>query len=242
VPELLSLTGLPVSRLYKELSQLVAPQRLPLRRTAFHERKGLRTSAKVTVRGRREAPLLQRCRLRLNIVETCRGDQTCTYLFGYEELTGYTAFHVISPAAPTLHAIEGFIREVEGHLALPVRRVLLINMDFPPEGKGKKLIGTEIKCQKIKRTTVRIISPYQRSAEIDLLHRLTKKQNHETARVNAAGIKEGISSFVNQERLSGARWETPAQRLVTRRLEAEADELRRYLSKRFKLHRPRRRP
>lgn len=136
----------------------------------------------------------------------------------------------------------GFIREVADHLALPVRRVLLINMERPLDGKTKKIIGIEMEYQKIKKTSARIISPYQRSAEIDLLHRLTKKQNDETARVNVAAIREAISSFVNQERLVGARWETPAQRLVTRRLAAEAVELMPYLSMRFKLHRPRRRP
>lgn len=241
VPELLALTGLSASRLYRALSELIAPQRLPLGRTAFHERTGLRTSAKVKAGGGRDAPLLQRCRLRLKIVETCLGDQTRKYLFGYEELTGYTAFNVISPAAPTLHAIAGFIREVEDHLALPVRRVLLINMVQPSDVKAKKVIGIEMEYQKTKRTTAMIISPYPRSAEIDLLHRLTKKQNDETARVNAAEIREAISSFVNQERLGRARWEKPAQRLAIRRLAAEAVELKPYLSMRFKLHRPRRR-
>jgi hypothetical protein len=218
LPELLALTGLSATHLYKALSQLVAPERLPLGRAAFHERTGVRTSAKVKAGGRREVPLLQRCRLRLKILETCRGDQTRTYLFGYEELTGYTAFNVISPAVPTLQAIEGFIKEVEDHLALPVRRVLLINMVPPFDGKAKKVIGIETECQKLKRATARIISPYQRSAEIDLLHRLTKKQNVETARINAAAIREAISCFVNQERWSGAMWQTPAQRAVTRRL------------------------
>lgn len=242
LPELLALTGLSASRLYGALSKLVSPERLPLGRTAFHERTGLRTSAKVKAGGRSAAPLLQRCRLRLKIVETCFGDQTRAYLFAYEELTGYTAFHVISPTAPTSQAIADFIREVEDHLALPVRRVLLINMERPPDGKAKKVTGIEMECQKTKRATARIISPYQRSAEIDLLHRLTKKQNDETARVNVAEVRKAISSFVNQERLGGTRWETPAQRLVTRRLAAEAVELMPYLCMRFKLHRPRRRP
>lgn len=242
LPELLALTGLSVTRLYRTLSQLVAPERLPLRRTAFHERTGLRTSAKVKAGGRREVPLLQRCRLRLKIVETCLGDQTRTYLFGYEELTGYMAFNVISPTGPTSQAIAGFIRDVEEHLALPIRRVFLINMESPPDGKAKKGIGIEMEYQKTKRAAAKIISPYQRSAEIDLLHRLTKKQNDEAARVNAAEIRKAISSFVNQERLGGARWETPTQRLVTRRLAAEAVELMPYLSMRFKLHRPKRRP
>ena len=241
VPELLALTGLSASRLYRTLSRLIAPERLPLGRTAFHERTGLRTSAKVKPGGRRAVPLLQCCRLRLKIVETCLGDQTRTYLFGYEELTGYTAFNIISPAAPTMQAIADFIKEVEEHLALPVRRVLLINMERPLDGKARKVIGIEMEYQKIKKMPARIISPYQRSAEIDLLHRLTKKQNDETARANAAEIRGEISCFVNQERLGGARWETPAQRSVTRRLEVEADELRPYLNKRFKLHRPRRR-
>jgi len=241
-PELMALTGLSASRLYRTLLKLVAPERLPLGRTAFHERTGLRTSAKVKAGGRRDVPLLQRCRLRLKIVETCLGGQTRTYLFGYEEITGYTAFNVISPAAPTLQAIEGFIREVEEHLALPVRRVLFINMVPPSDGTAKTVIGIEMEYQKTKRVTAKIVSPYQRSAEINLLHRLTKKQNDETARVNAAAIREAISSFVNQERLVRTRWQTPAQRLVTRRLEAEADRLRPYLSMRFKLHRPRRRP
>lgn len=154
----------------------------------------------------------------------------------------YTVFNVISPAAPTLQAIASFIREVEDHLALPVRRVLLINRVPPSDAKAKKVIGIEMEYQKSKSTTAKILSPYQRSAEIDLLHRLTRKQNDETARVNAAEIREAMSSFVNQKRLGGARCETPAQRLVTLRLAAEAEELRPYLSKRFKLHRPRRRP
>lgn len=197
VPELLALTGLSASRLYRTLSRLIAPERLPLGRTAFYERTGLRTSAKVKPGGRRAVPLLQCCRLRLKIVDTCLGDQTRTYLFGYEELTGYTAFNVIPPAAPTLHAIAGFIREVEGHLALPVRRVLLINMVTPSDVKAKKVIGIEMEYQKTKRASAKIISPYQRSAEIDLLQRMTNKQNDETARVNAAAIRAAISSFVN---------------------------------------------
>jgi hypothetical protein len=72
-----------------------------------------------------------------------------------------------------------------------------------------------------------------------------RNQKAKTARSTGAyvlPIMEAISSFVNQERLVGTRWETPAQHLVTRRLEAEVDELRPYLSMWFKLHRPRRRP
>lgn len=242
VPELSALTGLPASRLFSQLSLLVAPSRLPLGRTAFHERLDLRIVAEDRVRGSRAAPLLQRCRLCLKVVKTCLGDQTRTYLFGYEEQTGYTTFNVIPPTGPTLQTIAGFIKEVEDHLTLPVRRICLINMELPPSGKSKRLVGVGIECKNIKRAAAPIISPHSRSAEIDLLHRLTKKQNDETARVNVAAIMHAISSFVNQERLTGTKWETPAQRVVTRRLEAEADELRPYLSMRFKLHRPRRRP
>ncbi|PHV30269.1 hypothetical protein CSQ94_27160 [Janthinobacterium sp. BJB312] len=201
----------------------------------------LRIVAKDRVRGSRAVPLLQRCRLRLKVVKTCLGDQTRTYLFGYEELTGYTAFNVIPPTGPTLQTIAGFIKEVEDHLALPIRRVSLINIELPPSGKAKRLVGIGMECKNIKRAAAPIISPYSRSAEIDLLHRLTKKQNDETARVNVAAIRDAISSFVNQERLTGTKWATPLQRVITRRLEAEADELKPYLSKRFKLHRTRRR-
>lgn len=241
VPELSALTGLSASRLFRQLSLLVAPSRLPLGRTAFHERLDLRIAAKDRVSGSRAVPLLQRCRLCLKIIKTCLGDQTRTYLFGYEELTGYTAFNVFPPTGPTLQTIEGFIMEVEDHLALPVRRICLINMELPLPGKAERLVGIGMECKNIKRAAAPIISPYSRSAEIDLLYRLTKKQNDETARVNVAAMKDAISSFVSQERLTATSWETPTRRLVTRKLGAVADELKPYLSKRFKLHRPRRR-
>lgn len=182
------------------------------------------------------------CRLRLRVVRTGYGDRERAYLVGYEELTGYMAFNVISPAPPTLRMIEDFVTEIQNHIALPIRRVLLIDIELPEGGKAERLAGLEVKCKKINRAAPTIISPYPRSAEIDLLHRLSNKQNDETARVNVAEIRDSISSFVNQERLGGSRWETPAQRAVTRRLAAEAVELKPYLSMRFKLHRPRRRP
>jgi len=92
------------------------------------------------------------------------------------------------------------------------------------------------------RTSIQLDSPYKRSAEVDLLQRLTKKCNDEFARPKAAAIKEKIVLFVRQKRLKGTIWETPEQRKVTWRMQAEAAELEPFLKMRLKLYRPIRRP
>lgn len=81
-----------------------------------------------------------------------------------------------------------------------------------------------------------LISPYRRSAEIDLLQRLADKQNHIAARAKATAATDAIAQFVRQDRLTLPTWETPTQRLAIQRLATEAGELGPYLGKRFKLY------
>lgn len=232
------------SRLYRALTYLLEPALLPFGESAFHERTGLRQPVRRTAK-KKAGTLLERCNLRIKVVAVSPNDAEGkrVYLFGYEEFTGYTAFDVISPTPLNARRIASFVKAIEDHLGLPVRRVCLV---------GNELAGTKL-CEQVDvryldgpNASSQLISAYKRSAEIDLLHRIVKKQNDEVARVRAAVAKDAISRFVQLSRLREEVWESPAQRRVTQRLqakaEAEAAKLKPFLKLRFKLYIPSRRP
>jgi hypothetical protein len=247
LPELLALTGVSASRLYRALTYLLEPALLPFGESAFHERTGLRQPVGRTAK-KKAGTLLERCNLRIKVVAVSPNDAEGkrVYLFGYEEFTGYTAFDVISPTPLNARRIASFVKAIEDHLGLPVRRVCLVGNEFT------KLAGTKL-CEQVDvryldgpNASSQLISAYKRSAEIDLLQRIVKKQNDEVARVRAAVAKDAISRFVQLSRLREEVWESPAQRRVTQRLqakaEAEATKLKPFLKLRFKLYIPSRRP
>ncbi|NGZ88602.1 hypothetical protein [Duganella aceris] len=244
LPELLALTGLSASRLFRDLTHALAPERLPFGESAFHERTGRRSPTKGTGKKKIGTSLLDRCNLRIKVVETYHNDAAGThlYLFGYEELTGYTAFDAITRSSLTAQRISNFVKEIEEHLGLPVRRICLVGSEFSWLAESRPLEKLNVQRLKEQHASSQINSPYKRSAEIDLLQRLTKKQNDGIARAKATIAKEAISHFVHLEETSGGVWKTPAQRRVARRQQADAKELKPFLGKRFKLHRPKRRP
>lgn len=243
LPELLALTGLSASRLYRALTYLLEPARLPFGQSAFHERTGIRPPVKGTAK--KEGTLLGRCNLRIKVVSVSQNDAEGkrVYLFGYEELTGYTAFDVISPTPPNARRILSFVKAIEDHLGLPVRRVCIIGKEFAKLTEARLFEKVDVQYMNSPNTVSQLISPYKRSAEIDLLQRIAKKQNDEVARSRAAVAKEAISDFVQLERLRDGVWgESPAKRSATQRLQAEAARLEPFLKMRFKLYFPRRRP
>jgi len=244
LPELLALTGLPASRLYHALTHLLEPARLPFGESAFHERTGLRPLVKGTLKKKRKT-LLERCNLRIKMVVVSQGDADGkrVYLFGYEEFTGYTAFDVISPAPPNARRISSFVKAIEDHLGLPVRQVCLIGKEFARLAETRLFEHVDVQYLSSPNTSSQLISPYKRSAEIDLLQRIAKKQNDEVARARAAVAKKAILDFVQLERSRNGVWgESPAKRRATQRLQAEVARLEPFLKMRFKLYLPKRRP
>jgi hypothetical protein len=243
LPELLALTGLSASRLYRALTHLLEPARLPFGESAFHERTGrwFPLKAAVKTKGR---TLLERCNLRIKVVPVSQheAEGRRVYLFGYEEFTGYTAFDVIAPTLPNAGKISGFIKAIEEHLGLPVRRVCLIGKQLEGLADTRLLEQVEVRYLSSPNPSSQLISPYKRSAEIDLLQRIAKKQNDGFARARAAAAKVAISDFVQLARLRNGVWESPAQRRVTQKLQAEGAKLEPFLKMRFKLYLPRRRP
>lgn len=178
------------------------------------------------------------------MVETYQNDAASrrVYLFGYEELTGYTAFDAVTPSPPTAQRISNFAKEIEEHLGLPVRRVCLIGKEFSTLAGHRPLGKVGVQRLNEPYASRRIGSPYKRDAEIDLLQGLMKKQNDTVARTKAAVANEAISRFVHREEATSGVWKTPAQSRVARRKQTEAKELKPFLGKRFKLYRPKRRP
>jgi hypothetical protein len=243
LPELLALTGLSASRLYRALTHLLEPARLPFGESAFHERTGRWFPGKAAVKTK-ERTLLERCNLRIKVVPVSQheAEGRRVYLFGYEEFTGYTAFAVIAPTPPNAGKISGFIKAIEDHLGLPVRRVCLIGKQLEGLAETQLLEQGEVRYLSSPNTSSQLISPYKRSAEIDLLQRIAKKQNDGVARARAAAAKEAISDFVQLARLRNGVWESPALRRVTQKLHAEGARLEPFLKMRFKLYLPRRRP
>jgi hypothetical protein len=244
LPELLSLTGISASRLYRDLMHLLTPEHLPFGESAFHERTGLRSPTRRTGKGKAGTTLLERCNLRIKVVKTYHNDAADrrVYLFGYEELTGYTAFDAIRPSRLTTQGISDFAKGIEEHLSLPVRRVCLIGKEFARLAGHRSFEKLDVQRLNEQHACNHLNSPYKRSEEIDLLQRLMKKQNDGTARAKAAIAKEALSHIVHQQILMGNSWKTPAQMALMRRLTAEAKELEPYLSKRYKMYRPTRRP
>ena len=243
LPELLALTGLPASRLYRVLTYLLEPARLPFGESAFHERTGLRSPVKEAAQ-KKGVTLLERCNLRIKMLTVSGNDAKGkrVYLFGYEEFTGYTAFDVISPTPPNARKISSFVEAIEDHLGLPVRRVCLIGEEFAKLTETKLFEKVDVQYLSSSNTSSQLISPYKRSAEIDLLQRIAKKQNDEVARARAAVAKKAISNFVQRGRLRNGVWgQSLAKRRVTQRLQAEATKLEPFLKMRFKLYLPRRR-
>lgn len=244
LPELLALTGLSASHLYRALTYLLEPARVPFGESAFHERTGRLPLVKRTAT-KKGVALLERCNLRIKAVGVSPNDAADkrVYLFGYEEFTGYTAFDVISPAPPNARRISSFVKAIEDHLGLPVRRVCLIGEEFAKLAETELFEKFDVQYQSSPNTSSQLISPYKRSAEIDLLQRIAKKQNDEVARARAAVAKKAISHFVQLGRLRDSVWgQSLAKRKVTQRLLAEATKLEPFLKTRFKLYLPRRRP
>lgn len=235
LPELLSFTGLSASGLYRVMRNLLEPARLPLGKSAFHKRVEGRLAIDEPVRKKR-GTLPERCNLRIKIVTVFHPEtkEKRFYLFGYEEFTGYTAFDVIPPTPPNARRILSFVETVEDHLGLPVRRTCLIGKEF---AEPKEFIAfQEVAVTFLSAsTTSHLFSPHARRAEIDLLQRIAKKQNDEVARKTAAVAKQAISHFVQLAMLRNGVWESPAQRRVTQKLQAEAAKLETFLKMRFKL-------
>lgn len=217
---------------------------LPFGESAFHERTGLRSPTRGTGKKKTGTSHLERCNLRIKVVETYYNDAAGRrlYLFGCEELTGYTAFDAITPCPPTAQRISNFVKEIEEHLGLPVRRICLIGKELSRLAGPRPLEKIDVQRLNVQHATNRVSSPYKRSAEIDLLQSLTKKQNDGIARAKVTIAKEAISHFVHREEPSVGVWKTPAQRRVARRKQTEAKELMPFLGKRFKPYRPTRRP
>lgn len=244
LPELLALTGLSASRLYRALTYLLEPARLPFGESAFHERMGLRSPVKETAQ-KKEVTLLERCNLRIKVVTVSENDakRKRVYLFGYEEFTGYTAFDVISPTPLNTRKISSFVEAIEDHLGLPVRRVCLIGEEFAKLAENGLFEKVDVEYLKGPNGSYQLASPYKRRVEIDLLQRIAKKQNDDVARIETAVAKETIADFIQLARLKSGVWgESLAKRKVTQRLQAEATKLEPFLNMRFKLYTPRRRP
>jgi hypothetical protein len=243
LPELLALTGLSASRLYRALTHLLEPAGLPFGESVFHERMGPLPSVRGTAQKKRRTPL-ERCNLRMKVVavsqNATKGKRV--YLFGYEEFTGYTAFDVISPTPPNARKISSFVKAVEEHLGLPVRRFCLVGKEFEELAGTRSFEQVDVRYLSSPKRSNQPISPYKRSTETDLLQRIAKKQNDDVARVRAAVAKEAISNFVKLARVRDGVWESPAQRRVTQKLQTEAAKLEPFLKMRFKLYIPRRRP
>lgn len=240
IPELLALTGLAASCLYRELGALLDPAPLPFRESAFHERTGRRKRSQSVVTDNKRTTLLTRCRLRIRAIEVVYSTdrRKRVYLFGYEEVTGYISFDVITSSQPDAGLIAKFVMDMERHLGLPLRKVRAINIGLPIESFASHLPDTEIECCEERLEYVPLTSPVDRKTEIDLLERLAKKQNNNVARKRAAEAKLAIAEFVQSEQ-SDRTWRRKVNRDVSRRKLADA--LEPSLGVRFKLRTPTRR-
>lgn len=261
IPELLSLTGLAASRLYRELNALLAPGRLPFRESAFHERARLRnpselqvqkeaslptsdeepttgpTKGGATTKDKARATLLTRCRLRLQVVEVVPegGQLKRVYLFGYEEVTGYVSFDVVANRQPDAAQIARFVRSIERHLGLPVRRVYAINIELPEADLFTHLGNTKVERAQEKTESTPLLSPLERKVEFDLLLQLTRKQNNSVAQSRALDAKLAIAQFIRNERNDRKRRAWPVVDVYRRELAAM---LKPTLTLRFKLRTP----
>jgi len=240
IPELLVLTGLPASRLYREICSLLAPIRLPFQESAFHERTSART--RVQDRGARDkkTTVLTRCRLRMRVIEVMPlgAQRKRVYLFGYEELTGYTSFDLLPNLQPDTPRVARFVRDIEQYLGLPIRRVL-INIELPKSRLSTYLPHTEIEQFAKQGGFASFQSPFGRKAEIDWLERIVKKQNTDVARGRAMEAKLAMKEFVRSVK-NDRTWRRLSERDICRRKLAET--LAPWLGVRFKLRTPSRSP
>jgi hypothetical protein len=265
IPMLLALTGLAASRLYRELDALLEPDGLPFRESAFHERTGHQKryqsatpgvkgatgsnevsieatdGTKKTTSGKKTTSLLKRCRLRVAVVEVKSGTgrRKRVYLFGYEEVTGYVSFDIVANSQPGVETIATFVKSIEQHLALPVRRVCTVNIELPTGALAIHLDDTEVERWEGQLEPTPLPSQLKRKAELDLLSRLAKKQNDSVARMQAMEAKFAIGEFVRNEQNAGKGLVWPVVDLRRRQL---AETLKPFLRVRFKLRIPSRRP
>jgi len=265
IPILLALTGLAASRLYRELDALLKPEGLPFRESAFHERTGhqkrsqseppglngatgssvVSTEAtdykKNTTSGKKPTSLLKHCRLRVAVIEVKSGTgrRKRAYLFGYEEVTGYVSFDIVANSQPGVETIATFVKSIEQHLGLPVRRVCTINVGLPPKALAIYLGDTEVESWDGQLESTPLLGWLKRKAEIDLLLRLAKKQNDSVARIRAMEAKLAIGEFIQSEQNAGKGLVWPVVDLRRRQL---AETLKPFLGTRFKLRIPSRRP
>lgn len=264
IPELLSLTGLAASRLYRQLNALLAPGRLPFRESAFHERARFQNPSELqvqreaslptsdeepttgpkkggrTTKDKARATLLTRCRLRLQVVEVVPGGGQLkrVYLFGYEEVTGYISFDVVASLQPSVKQVASFVMSMEQHLGLPVRRVCNINVELPETDFLTQMTNTHVEGSARPKQISPLRSPLTRKAELDLLLSLIKKQNDRVARSRAVEAKRAIAEFVRSEEedRKGRVW-----RIVDPHRRQLAAKLKPSLATRFKLRTPSRR-
>lgn len=264
IPLLLAITGLAASRLYRELSVLLKPDGLPFRESAFHERIGHQKRSQsatpelqdATVPGEASAAaaedekkatsvkkpttLLTRCRLRVSVVEVAPQIQgrKRTYLFGYEEATGYVSFDVLANSQPSVLRISRFIKVIEQHLGLPVHRIYIVNIALPEAGLRDHLHDTEIEKSESQLDLPPLLSSLDRKTEIDVLQLLTKRQNDNVASRRVDEAKLAIAEFIKSEQ-SDLTWRRISQQDLQRRDLAQA--LKFSLDIRFKTRTPSRR-
>jgi hypothetical protein len=124
------------------------------------------------------------------------GQQRRVYLFGYEEVTGYVSFDLVASTQPSASQVALFIRSMERHLALPVRRVCTINIELPEEDILTYLKDIAVEPSSQQMVSTQLLSPLEKKAELDLLLRLTRNQNNSVARSKALAAKLAISQFV----------------------------------------------
>lgn len=265
IPMLLAITGVAASRLYRELSVLLKPDGLPFRESAFHERIGHQKRSqsatpevedatapsevsaaaaedkKKATSVKKPITLLTRCRLRVSVVKVGpeAGGRKRTYLFGYEEATGYVSFDVLANSQPSAARIARFVKVIEQHLGLPVHRVYMVNVAVSEVHLRDHVPDTEIEKSEGQLGSFPLSSPLDRKAEIDLLQLLTKRQNDNVASGRTADAKLAIAEFINSEQRDRT-WRRLSQQDRQRRDLAEA--LKLSLGMRFKPRTQSRRP
>ena len=257
IPVLLAITGVTASRLYRELSVLLKPDGLPFGESAFHQRiehqkrsqSATREVGDATAPGEVSAAaaedkekatsvkqpitLLTRCRLRVSVVEVRpeTGGRKRTYLFGYEEATGYFSFDVLARSQPTTLRIARFIKVIEQQLGLPIHRVYIVGIALPEDGLRAHLHDTEIEKSGGQLELAPLSSSFDRQPEIDLLQLLAKRQNDNVASKQVVEAKLAIAEFLQGEQ-DNQKWRRLSQQERQRRDLAEA--LKLSLSMRFK--------
>lgn len=240
IPELLVLTGLPASRLYREICSLLEPISLPFQESAFHERTILQKRVQGAVSRDKQTTLLTRCRLRMRVIEVMSlgAQRKRVYLFGYEELTGYTSFDLLPNSQPDIARVARLVKDIEQHLGLPICRVLT-NIELRETRPSTYLPHTEVEQFAKQSGFASFQSLFGRKAEIDWLETIVKKQNNDVARGRAMEAKLAMTEFVQSEK-SDRTWRRRSERDIYRRKLAET--LEPWLGVPFKLRTPSRSP